>query len=323
MQPFPVPNGHQLVKLTIKYDDGREERRTDVFSTVVPTSRLAPSDMHDLAPTWEWKNEVLPKDQYDRDMMYKVVSRSKKQAIAVVKIYTMNNDPMASSRAQRERRALERLINVECAPQLVVSNVSTDQTGKQERWTLMKLHGGDRLTDYVRQNRPNIQQALQIAQQLLRAVTQIHAQGVVHRDLRPGNVLIGQRQQSNDKLLTLINFATAWIVDDQASATTSAISEGLFNTFYCLPQFEMPPAQPGDTQIRPDQCSPTIDTSSVCAILFWMITEQEPKESRDLDGNAPHKLAHAQQLIRKRLNTVIGRTCSFDDRSRKNDVSLY
>jgi serine/threonine protein kinase len=214
-------------------------------------------------------------------------------------------------RARRERVALNQLtgkIDLGCVPKFLDSNVniSNNDQPNTELWTIMKLFNGERLSDYIKGNKPDFREALHITRRLLNMIKQIHDQNVIHRDIQPKNILIEQRSNMNELNLMLINFSSAWINNYQFED----IDEQLGNAFYRMPQFENRPIDTEENethqQLKQFQYSPTIDTTGICAILFWLITGHEPKESQDIWGQPPHKLRENPKIIERKINEVTG-----------------
>jgi serine/threonine protein kinase len=226
----------------------------------------------------------------------------------VIKIYLPTDNRTMRLRAQRERIALEHLAELVCTPKLLVSNViveSCHQSNK-ELWTVMKPIDGERLFDYVRYNKLDLRQALKITRQLLTVVKQIHARNVIHRDIQPKNILVRQQSNNDEIYFMLINFGSAWISNVQWTNSPENIDDELGNVFYRMPQFEQQQNENND-QLKQFQQSSTIDTTAICAILFWLITSHEPRESQDLYGRAPHKLNENSKIIEKKINEVTGK----------------
>jgi hypothetical protein len=73
---------------------------------------------------------------------------------------------------------------------------------------------------------------------------------------------------------------------------------------------------------QPERQSPAIDTSGICAILFWMITYHEPKVARDSEGNAPHRVSQNNQLIEDTLMEVTSKRKSICNVSKIVRISL-
>jgi serine/threonine protein kinase len=202
-------------------------------------------------------------------------------------------------------------------PNLLVSNVDTinnDQSSK-ELWVIMKHIDDETLAEYIKRNKPNLREALHITRQLLTIVKDVHARRVVHRNLQPKNILVNERSDIDrvasssdiDEIsLTVVNFDSSWIDDYQWANIVDDTNIQLGNDFYRMSQFEK-----RLNENNQQQQSPTIDVTGVCAILFWMITDREPKESRDINETAPHYLPINAKMIEKKVTEIIGKVRSL------------
>jgi eukaryotic-like serine/threonine-protein kinase len=54
----------------------------------------------------------------------------------------------------------------------------------------MELVDGPTLADLIASGPPGVDDALKIARQIAEALESAHAQGIVHRDLRPANIKV-------------------------------------------------------------------------------------------------------------------------------------
>ncbi|HVE77709.1 MAG TPA: serine/threonine-protein kinase [Gemmatimonadaceae bacterium] len=92
-----------------------------------------------------------------------------------------------AARMLREARVLARLEHPGLVP---VHDVGTLPDGRP--YYVMKLVRGEPLDAYVRAARTSLEERLRILQRLCEAVAFAHAHGVIHRDLKPQNVMIGR-----------------------------------------------------------------------------------------------------------------------------------
>jgi serine/threonine-protein kinase len=110
--------------------------------------------------------------------------------------------------------------------------------------------------------------ALSIAAQVLDALSRIHAQGVVHRDIKPDNVML-TRDDSGTYQAKLMDFGIARLQDDeQATALTAAEGSGPGTPIYMAPE-----------QIDPQtygHVSPATDIYAVGVMLYHLLTGAPP-----------------------------------------------
>jgi predicted Ser/Thr protein kinase len=121
-------------------------------------------------------------------------------------------DPVARDRLRREVLALQRLHHPGVA---AVLDAEADST---EAFIVTELVWGDNLEEYVRRYGPLDAGALhELAEGLRGALTAVHEAGVVHRDLKPGNVLVTETGP------VLIDFGIAQAADDARVTSTGLV----------------------------------------------------------------------------------------------------
>jgi serine/threonine-protein kinase len=119
-----------------------------------------------------------------------------------------------------------------------------------------------------------VAEATRIAVQVLAALAAAHDAGVVHRDVKPGNILLAP---DGDAKLT--DFGIAKRFDDIESSVTST------GTTIGTPRYLAPEQATGSP------LSPATDVYAVGAVLFEMLTGRTA-----IDGDTPIAVALAQQL---------------------------
>jgi eukaryotic-like serine/threonine-protein kinase len=123
-------------------------------------------------------------------------------------------------RFEREARTLGRLDHPGCVR---VLDTGTAHSGC--RYLAMELLEGPTLADELaRERRLSPRRVTDVAMQLLRALAHAHAHGVVHRDVKPANVMQGCRPGGGRRLV-LIDFGLALLRDD-APLTAAGITYG-------------------------------------------------------------------------------------------------
>ena len=119
----------------------------------------------------------------------------------------------AKQRFVREARAVSALNHPHIC---TVFDVAETDTGEQ--YIVMELCSGNRLDEVITNGELNYQQVFTLAMQLCGALGKAHEGKILHRDLKPQNVIVG-----SDGNLKLLDFGIAKDVGTAASATSRAL----------------------------------------------------------------------------------------------------
>ncbi|CAF1308304.1 unnamed protein product [Rotaria sordida] len=177
----------------------------------------------------------------------------------------------------------------------------------QQFWTIMKYIPGVTLREFVmsrlkQDGTISLLAAIKLAQQLLLIVKQIHLRGIVHRDLKHLNLMVDEQKgcPAEDARIYVVDFGLAYIEteeeidwsnfdDYKKNCPKTNLGEPIGNAYYRVPQLEAKNwnklSDFEKYNLLFDRRSPTIDTSNVCSILFWLITNNEDIKQRDDDDN--------------------------------------
>ncbi|KGM08482.1 serine/threonine protein kinase, partial [Cellulomonas bogoriensis 69B4 = DSM 16987] len=121
-------------------------------------------------------------------------------------------DPHARERLRREVLHLQRVRHTGVAQVLDAEIEST------EAFVVTELVEGADLAAHVREHGPMpLPEVVELADQLRAALTEVHAAGVLHRDLTPGNVLVSPRGA------VLIDFGIAQAAEDPRVTSTGMV----------------------------------------------------------------------------------------------------
>jgi serine/threonine protein kinase/tetratricopeptide (TPR) repeat protein len=155
----------------------------------------------------------------------------------------------------------------------------------------MKFIEGDRLDRIVRNGSMSILRAGHILAELARTVQYAHERGVLHRDIKPGNVLIDANGKAH-----LTDFGLAKLIEKESTITNTHDVLG-------TPSYMAPEQITGAKEL-----TSAMDVWGLGAVLFEMIT-----------GRAPFLASAKYELIRQVLESEPPRPRSLN---RKVDVDL-
>jgi len=158
----------------------------------------------------------------------------------------------------------------------------------------MERASGCSLKEFIRQkyhNELGILGALQLAQQLLKIIKNIHSQCIFYGNLKPEHIMIEwdfKNSSIEQAQLTLINFSQAYTISDKEDPTNYLSKQCWY--------------QPLHANAKEFQCSSIVDASGICAILFWLITKIDPQHD---NGQLPHQQNDARDEIERKLNREV------------------
>ena len=177
-------------------------------------------------------------------------------------------------------------------------------------WLVMEFVEGMRLDTWLKgAGELTLPLVVDLARQMASAMTYAHDQGVIHRDLKPGNVMIVGTQ------VKIMDFGIARIMDSETLTTTYAF---LGTPLYAAPELQL------KTQV-----GPAADRYSFGVMLFELIAGRPP-----FQGETPfqimdqHRQAALPDLARLRPATpaalvdLVGRLTRKDPAQRPEDQEL-
>ena len=213
--------------------------------------------------------------------------------------------------------------------------------GKILYWLIMEYIPGCTLTSFVEKyGEIDLLNAVKLSQQLLRTVKQIHARGVVHRDIKPLNLLVKYDEKAPFETaeIYVVDFGLAYIdnreddidltsFEEEEKYEKTHFGDTLGNRFFRVPQldsasFKQLTAKEKNVLLYIRR-SPTIDASSICAIFFWLVTNHEPGlKNRNDDNKAPHQDKRAETEISDKIQQAVNQLGIRQDLIEKLKVQL-
>jgi eukaryotic-like serine/threonine-protein kinase len=133
-------------------------------------------------------------------------------------------------------------------------------------YTVMDYVEGCALTDYCRQHASTLQQRLALYVQVCDAVAFAHRNLVIHRDLKPDNILV-----SAEGKVKLLDFGIAKLLDASASAHSADTTIAPFTPDYAAPE-----------QLSGQPVSTATDIYALGVLLFELLTGERPLRMRGL-----------------------------------------
>ncbi len=174
----------------------------------------------------------------------------------------------------RERRILARLNHPGLARLIDGGNAPDGRP-----WFALEFVRGESITAWCDRNRLDIAARLRLLLDVCAAVQYAHAQLVVHRDLKPGNVLVDEAGQ-----VRLLDFGIARLLDsEEAGATlTRAGSRGVFTPEYAAPE-----------QFTGESAGVATDVYALGVMAYMLVSGVLPQSIN------PNDLTEATRIVRE------------------------
>jgi eukaryotic-like serine/threonine-protein kinase len=186
-------------------------------------------------------------------------------AVKLLPAALAEGDPRHVARFKREARAAASLAHP--------GVVAIYDTGEDEatRFIVMECVSGRSLSEVLREDAPlEPARAARIAAQVARALGAAHAAGIVHRDIKPGNVMVGA-----DGAVKVLDFGIARALDGATLTQGTAI---LGTAGYIAPE-----------QALGERADERADIYSLGCLLYALLTGRAP-----FTGDAPAAVLHQQ-----------------------------
>ncbi len=205
------------------------------------------------------------------------------QRRAAVKVIKLGMDSKAVvARFEAERKALSLMEHSYIAK---VYDAGLTTTGQP--WFAMEFVKGIPITSYCDQNKLTLEQRIELFQKVCSGVQHAHLKGVMHRDLKPGNVLV--TLQDSTPSPKIIDFGLAKATDHRLVEATIYTEHG---TVVGTPEY-MSPEQAGLDGLDVDTRT---DVYSLGVLLYELLTGELPFSREELHAAGYHKM---QRVIRE------------------------
>ncbi len=144
-------------------------------------------------------------------------------------------------------------------------------------YLILEYVPGESLAQRIAREPLKLEEALSIAQQIALAISAAHEKGVIHRDIKPGNIKLAP-----DGRVKVLDFGLAKATRDQAASQDSTVTQpgSIIGT----------PAYMSPEQIRGYPTDPRTDIWSFGCVMYEMLTGKRPFEGKTISDTVARTL---------------------------------
>ena len=215
------------------------------------------------------------------------------------------DDPTFVSRFRREALSAARLVH----PNIVQVFDFGFDSGHHQHFIVMEHVSGNSCAELLRDHgHLGVGQAIDIVTQACRGLDYAHRNGVVHRDVKPGNLLV-----SDTEVVKLADFGIARATDQSSITQVGSV---LGTAAYLSPE-----------QARGDEAGPQADLYSLGVVTYQLISGRLPYEAASLSELAlkqqresPIPLDELNPDVPPTLSQAVALALAIDPRDRPADA---
>ncbi len=215
------------------------------------------------------------------------------------------DDPTFVSRFRREALAAARLVH----PNIVQVFDFGFDAGHHQHFIVMEHVSGNSCAELLRdRGHLPVAQAVDIVTQSCRGLDYAHRNGVVHRDVKPGNLLV-----SDSDVVKLADFGIARATDQSSITQAGSV---LGTAAYLAPE-----------QARGEEAGPQADLYSLGVVTYQLISGRLPYEASSLSEltlkqqrESPIPLDELNPEVPAALSAAVASALEIDQRFRPRDA---
>jgi tRNA A-37 threonylcarbamoyl transferase component Bud32/tetratricopeptide (TPR) repeat protein len=163
-------------------------------------------------------------------------------------------------------------------------------------YLVMEYVEGLTLGEHVERHKRSLAERLELVAKVCDAVDHAHERGLLHRDLKPQNVLV-----SADGTPKLLDFGIAKVLGAKDEVSRTATERRILTPHYASPE-----------QLRGEELGRASDVFSLGVMLYELIEGRRPFESTRAPESEPQALTRSTRLLGGDLATVVRKALQIE-----------
>jgi eukaryotic-like serine/threonine-protein kinase len=196
----------------------------------------------------------------------------------VLKRLIRQKDAERRKRMHREVSILKTLDHL-AIPKLIDSNSEQFDDNNVPLYMVAEFVEGETLSKIVGKNSLELPEAIELMLKLLDIIQYCHRIGVIHRDIKPDNIMVRNGKLDDP---VLIDFGISFNVEELTESSLTESLQQLGNRFIALPELHFKSSLQRD---------PRSDITQCCGILYYVLTGLHPVTLQDHQEQKPHQRA--------------------------------
>lgn len=224
------------------------------------------------------------------------------QFVAIKVIHRRQTDASSELRFKRERQILASLNHKNIA-----SFIGGGEITQGQPYIILEYIAGVPITEYCASNSLTVKQRLRLFQQVLSAVSYAHQNFVVHRDIKPNNVLVTEEGE-----VKLLDFGIAKLIQPEPQTINAELTQQQDRV--------LTPSNASPEQVLGESITTRSDVYGLGSLLMHMLTDQAVFDTTALSSRqienlilekTPNKPSYtcsrsSTKLLKKRAGTLRG-----------------
>lgn len=196
-------------------------------------------------------------------------------------------------RFQKESQAASKLDH-----ENIVKAVDFGVTDDDRFFMVMEFVDGQTLSQYIKKNAPVApDEALKLLMPICFALAHAHEQGVIHRDLKPGNIVLTTQPRASGFVPKIVDFGIAKIVDEAEALQLTKTGEVFGTPLYMSPE-----------QCTGDKVDHRTDIYSLGCVFYELLTGTTPFVGQTaLEIMMHHRVTSVSPMVEASLGVKVPR----------------